>query len=146
MLSVQHDSRGDGGSIAVESDRTTRVERVEFPALLRNDGSGAVTLLSMTIEGTTLKDTFDEQVVVSGGRQPLSFTRVVDCSRPEPLSSKPQLRVRVLGAADVRTVTLPLPEAVVTMYREAHACSSTRAADRAAEEAAAREAADEADR
>lgn len=121
-LSLQPFGGPAAASFSVEDDgTTTRVEQVHLPALLRNDGQRSLTLESFAIPGTDLRTAFDDRVVVPGGRQPLSFTRTVDCTTPNPgLPDSPRI---VVSLADGRSVVLDLPESVVSTYREFDACA-----------------------
>lgn len=129
--------RADGGqlSISVTIDGQLRTERVELPGYVRNNGTTPITLLGMSVPGTDLQADFPGQALAPGGKRPLSLTRVVDCTLDPSLPSQLDLRVAVLAPAGSSSVLLPVPEEVMVLYRQSHACSQER---RAADDAEAR--------
>lgn len=141
--------RADGGSLAVEVGSyagQVRTERAQLPGYLRNSSRTAVTVLEMSVPGTTLMADLPQPVkLVAGGRLPLTLVRRVDCNAEPSLPSELNIRVFVTGANGRTSVLLPLPEEVVALYRTGHACSQERrAADDA--EADAHRMAEEAER
>lgn len=126
------------GSISVETSPGGVLERVELPAYIRNNGSEPIRLLEMSIVGTALGESFEERILAPGGRQPLSFVQVLDCSRQATPPADPQLQLRVRTSAGDQVLTLDVPKEVLAMYRLAHGCSdeSLRSAREAAQERA----------
>lgn len=112
----------EGGHVLFEGEGPGKVERVDFPAFLRNDTKLDVTILSMSVSETDLVGYVKDVALASGARLPLGFTRQVTCSGPV-LPQKPRvLIVMRLETGEERRISLPLTDTVTFMYRNANAC------------------------
>lgn len=124
--------RADAGrlSVSVQVDGQVRTERVELPGFVRNAGEEPVTVVGMTVVGTGLEADFPRQVLAPGGERPLTLVRVVDCDAAAALPAELVLRVSSVSAGSETSVLLALPEEVVALYRQGHACTpELRSAD-----------------
>ena len=128
--------RADSGRTAlrVTVNGELRTEQVELPGYLHNSGPAPLTVLSISVPGTTLTGDFPSQVLAPGGDRPLTLARTVDCDADPALPTQLDLRVRLSAAGQESSLLLPLPESVVSSYRASHACSAQR---RAADDAEA---------
>lgn len=122
--------RADAGrtSLRVQVEGLLRTEQVELPGYVRNTGTTPVVLLEAAVPGTSLRADFPVQSLAPGGERPLTLIRSVDCTTDPDLPAQLDLRLRIRTADGERTVLLPLPETVVSNYRNSHACSPERRA------------------
>lgn len=144
VLSVVRSGGSAQVSVESSSDRDQRTEQVGLPGYVVNNGDAPLAVLGMSVPGTGLQAAWPGELsLVPGGRLPLTLTRAVDCDAQPTLPAQLDLRIAARGPAGSTTVLLPLPEEVVALYRDAHACSPQR---RAADDAEARAAAEQAQR
>lgn len=122
--------RADSGqtSLQVQVNGSLRTELIELPGYLRNSGTTPLLLLDLSVPGTSLRGDFPVQTLAPGGERPLTLVRTVDCADEPDLPATLDVRVRIRTADQETSVLLPLPEEVVSNYRNTHACTPQRRA------------------